>query len=235
LLGGEVAKRLLLAAQMGWAPKLDDRKLRLTASATAGEETVLRAIDHLVETARGVALARGKVQRPEVERQVVALFELMARARGGRVSPRTGVLELELEPGRLEVKLASAGSSVEIRAALELARPLGVDLRIGLESERSRLDRWRHPDVQLGDEAFDDRFQLRGGPEEDVRAIFGEPVRALLGELADRVTDLSVDSKRIKVDIDHPLSELDELTSLVETLSRLAKALSPRREHGAYR
>jgi hypothetical protein len=235
LLAGAVAQHLSLADQKAWDPRLNDEQLTFSVDARRGEDDARRAVDRIVTTARALELARSSVQRPDIERRVLDAFDVLAKARGGELSRADDTLVIDAEVGRLELDLRSAGSYYETHVALELARPLGVELTIRLESERSMLQRWRSPDIAIGIADFDAKFVVRGEPEDEVRSLLAEPVRSALLALADRVSWLSLDSQQVAVLVGKAIPDAEALGSLLDAVLRVATALSPPTHRGAYR
>jgi hypothetical protein len=118
---------------------------------------------------------------------------------------------------------------------LTFAKPLPLDLRLGLESERSRFARFRHKDIQLGDPSFDETFVVLGEPEDDVHAALDEPMRERLLTLAEAVVALSLTPTEIEVGLDGALGDETALSDIVDALREITRALAPRKAQGAYR
>lgn len=234
LLSGQAGELLMEGASRGLRVALDDDTLEVSIDATNGVERCTQALTWLGETGQAILAARARLKRPELEQKVMDAFEELAQSLGGRVDGDE--LRLGLEEGELTVHVDHvSGKRFRTQLGLVFERPLPIDLRLGLESERSRLERFRKKDIQLGDRAFDDVFVVMGDAEDEVGAALGEELRRRFLDLAEAVDGLALSSTEIEVLVDRALSDRDELGSLVAALREIARALAPRRAEGAYR
>jgi hypothetical protein len=234
LLGAAVGEALRKGVSRGFRVELDDRELVLSVSANLGTERAVEAMSWLVQTAQAILEARARLARPALEQRVLDAFGSLARSLGGSVDG--DVLRLDLEEGELSAHVDRvSGKRFRTELCLTFAKPLTLDLRLGLESERSRFARFRHKDIQLGQPSFDEVFVVMGEPEEEVKAALDEPLRAELLALHQNVDALSLTPTEIEVAVDEALADRDALGDLVEAMTGVAQRLAPRKKQRAYR
>lgn len=234
LLGGAVGEALVKGVSRGFRIELDDNELVMSVAANLGTERGVEAMSWLVRTAQAILDARARLARPELEQRVLDTFGSLARSLGGRVDG--DVLRLGLEEGELRAHVDHvSGKRFRTQLCLVFDKPLAIDLRLGLESERSRIARVRHKDIQVGQPSFDEVFVVMGEPEDEVRAALDAPMREELLALHERVDALSLTSTELEVAVDEALADRDALGELVEALVGVAQKLAPRKKHGAYR
>lgn len=234
LLEGPVAQAFTRAANRSLRVALDDESLSVAVDAGLGPERGIEAMSWLVTTARAIEEARARVKRPAMEQGMVDAFTSLAQGLGGNL--HGDELRLDLEEGELGAHVDRV-SGKEFRTTLRLSfeKPLALDLRLGLESQRSRFERFRYKDIQLGDELFDEVFVVLGEPEEDVAAALDEPLRELLLTLHEGVDALLLSPTEIEVAVNRALADRDELETLVGSMREVARKLAPKRREGAYR
>ena len=234
LLSGEAGELLMTGDSRGLRLSLDDDTLEVSVDAAAGVERCTQALVWLGETGQAILAERARLKRPELEQKVMDVFGELAQSLGGRVE--VDELRLELEEGELTVHVDHvSGKRFRTQFRLVFERPLPFDLHLGLESERSRIERFRKRDIQLGDPAFDAAFVVMGDPEDEVKAALGEAPRQCLLGLAQAVDGFVLSPTEIEIAVDRALSDRDELGTLVDTLRDVARALAPSKAAGAYR
>ncbi|MFO0569369.1 MAG: hypothetical protein U0263_27165 [Polyangiaceae bacterium] len=233
LLAGELEERFLRAVARGARIELDDRELRLTMDASLGVDRAIELLTWLVETAGEIGAARTRLPRPELEQRLLEAFNSLAGNLGGTVDD--GELSLVLEEGKLRAHVEQQGKNFGTRIVLELARPLTLDLRLGLESDRSRFARWQKRDVTVGDAKFDDTFVVFGEPEDEVRSTLDRALREDLLALASDAESFAMSPTDLDVSVDHPLDEPSELGEWIERIRSVARHFVPQRSGGAYR
>lgn len=234
LLDGPAGEAMLKGVGRGFRVELDDHELTMAVGADLGTERGVEAASWLVQTATAISAARAKLPRPELQQRVLDSFSDLAKSLGGRVDG--DVLRLDLEEGELSAHVDRvSGKQFRTGLCLVFARPLSLDLRLGLESERSRFARFRHKDIQLGDPSFDEVFVVMGEPEEEVRAALDEALRAQLLALHQDVSALSATPTELEVTVDEALSDRDALGELIDRMVAVARSLAPQKRSGAYR
>lgn len=234
LLDGPAGEALLKGERRGFRIELDDHELALTLDADLGAERAVEAAGWLVQASNTILTARAKLPRPELQQRVLDCFNALAQSLGGRVDG--DVLCLDLEEGELSAHVDRvSGKQFRTELCLVFARPLSLDLRLGLESERSRFARFRHKDIRLGDPSFDEVFVVMGEPEDEVRALLDETLREHLLALREDVSTLSSTPTELEVTVDEALSDRDALGELVDRMVAVARGLAPQKRSGAYR
>jgi hypothetical protein len=234
LLGGELGEALLKGASRGFGVSLDDDALEIAVNARRGVEACTEALSWLVVTSQAVVVARAGLKRPALEQRFLDSFAELAQSYAGKI--REDVLSLELESGELTLHVDHvSGKRFQTQLSLSFARPLAVDLRLGLEAERTRFERFRRRDVQTGHARFDEIFLVLGEPEEDVVSLLGEDVRQRLLELHELVDGITVTPTELDVRVDEAVADRETLGELVAKVDAVAQALCPRRAQGAYR
>lgn len=236
LLSGELGEALLYAERKGWEPRLDDEGLRVQVQGALSTETIQEGFDWLIQTARLVLETRAKLPLPELEQRVLDAFRSLAEARGGNVDQASRELVMESEHGEVRASLEHTKGKVwRTRLVVQLSRPLPADLHLGLESERSALERWRRPDVQLGDQAFDAAFVVKGESDEAVRAVLTETARERLLALKGQVQVLELEPTGLLVAKDEALDSPEPLASMLDAALGALDVLNPTATRSAYR
>jgi hypothetical protein len=131
--------------------------------------------------------------------------------------------------------LRDHGHYYETRARLDLALPIRLEITLGLERERSAVDRLRDPSIQLGAKEFDSIFIVRGEPVDEVRAFLTEPVRAALIAVAKLVDGLELRPGHLEVFVTRTISDYEELTTLFDSIATVARTLARELHRRAYR
>ncbi|MBI3204993.1 MAG: hypothetical protein HYZ29_25880 [Myxococcales bacterium] len=234
LLSAEAGAQLMTGASRGYYLKLDDDGLSLSVDAARGVDRSATALTWLIETAQAIVLARAGLRRPELEQRVHDSFTALAQGLGGRVEGDE--LHLDLEEGELVSFVDHVtGKQFRTRLTLVFDKPLPVDLRLGLESEQSFFARFKHKDLQLGDDRFDRTFVVFGEPEDEVKGVIDAELRRTLVELSASVDSFTLTPTELELGVNSALSDRDALGNLVDAMRNVARALCPRRGQGAYR
>lgn len=126
-------------------------------------------------------------------------------------------LKVHLDASQSVGARASGSSSVRLRISMPAAVPVCI-----YASRRSvrRLGTGLNP-LETGDSRFDEAFKLRGVPEDLVREVFDEQLRAALCEHSDRAAEVEVDDGEIRCQVPVGSTTAPELQDLVETLAYL--------------
>ena len=147
-------------------------------------------------------------------------------------------LVAKVDGGTLTARVEHTGEeSWHTAFRLELTDPLPCTLHVTQKAEHSRWELWLDPDVKLGDEDFDDRFVVRGEPEEEVVRVLDAAARQALTELSEAVNSVVVDRKGVAAVVDDVVDDTDWLHRLLDAHAHVAGALSKRRSkaRSAYR
>jgi hypothetical protein len=236
LLAGDVGEALLYAARKGWAPRLDDRGLSFEVPGRASEETLAEAFAWLVDTARAILSARAVLPRPELEQRVLEAFAREADVRGGRVDQSSGELQLSLDAGEIRAFAQhSRDEGWRTTLSVELRHPIGAELHLGLEAERSAIQRWRKKDVQVGDAAFDAALVIAGESDEAVRELLGASARKALLALVSGVHHFELEPTELTSARNEAVHDAKALHEWVDATLAVVDALTPQTQRSAYR
>lgn len=112
-------------------------------------------------------------------------------------------LALELGRGDLSASGPYRGGDLLIECGFDGLEPItrlryagrALPFRLRLAEDSLRATLMREQDIHVGDEAFDRRFLVQGAPEESVRLVFDEAVRARVWAVWEAAHRLSVDAQ----------------------------------------
>lgn len=234
LLEGELDDAFRKALTRGLKVSLDDAELKVSLDGRLGHERAVESAHWLIETAQAIRQARAALPRPAMQERILEAFNALAQSLGGVVEEDE--LRLELEEGCLTAHVDRVqGKDFRTALSIAFARPLTTDVRLRLESDLTRFERWRHQDIELGDATFDAMFVVSGEPKDEISRLFSAEVRTSLLALEKKVDSLALTPTELDVTVDGALAEQMSLADLVESLRAIARLLGPARAQGAYR
>ena len=121
--------------------------------------------------------------------------------------------------------------ATEVRAVIDLKRPLGLGLYVHLRGTKGRwFRRARSPEQDTGDPELDRRLRVHADEAQRVRQLLLHPrVRSSLFKLARRSTGVELTDGDVRVVLDSHASTPAGLLGLVSELRELAEALEASR------
>jgi hypothetical protein len=238
LLSGEIGDWILDLANMGASPRVDDDGVQLTMPGKLEEAVILDAVELAVHLAKELPKARARLQRPEIERDVLDALRPLALALGGRVDEERLLVEAEHELGIIEVDAESAGDSGwRTLFSATFARPLLCELRLTDRDPPARWALWKEADIELGDAAFDRAFVVRGEPEGEVKTAVSAEARQTLQKLSELTDGVSVDQSSVSAVVESLVLDTERAEKIVRAVLEVVRALTARTgaDQGAYR
>lgn len=224
LLSGEVEKLLLTASYNGYAPRLDDRKLQLSARAldAPAAEKLLR---HAVRLAALLQAKRETIPRAKRERELGATLGALAKAMNGRVDRDAMQLEIQRVEGTLSVAIVHHEYG-QWSTVIELLFERPLPVKLTLAPVRAFYENWFRPDIETEDRAFDRAFTVRGEPEVRVLQILGERSRRALEALVKSAKDLLVTEAGINLQLPGVILDVPRFQAMLDQAFALAEALT---------
>lgn len=245
LLRGSLGATLAHMKRSGAVPYLTDRKLRCDVSALWNDDLVA-AIRQTVALARDVLDQRARLAPTQTEELIQRSWRPLCAELGGRLDVRRLEMEFRLEDFALSASIAPLVESQEptltqprrhriywaTRFDLRSTSPLVPRLEI---VETGRAASSRSP-IVLDDEAFDRAFIVYAKSIHDVRMVLNDAARRALLALRASVWRLELRGRRLRVEIDEPLTDEARLRQLIELLQTAARTIAQTRvPRGPYR
>ena len=193
---------------------------------------ISEVVDSTVVLAKRVIAAREALGPSTLEQSMQNAWHPVALQMGLRLDRKNHVLEGRLEGIHVEVSVAigsgwSSAWSYATTFVVRFDRPLGLGLSLTREDAFTRMgNAFGSQDIEVGDEEFDDRFEVKGTPEDAVRRLLTPAVRERLVELQGHTSTLEVKDDHLTARVDRLIMKPEELERSILSVARVGAAMA---------
>lgn len=234
-----VADPLVALASARFRPYLSDHTVKLETNTKRFDVAELsRTLDTAVELVHRIVSARMAIGPSALQRTLAQAWRPIAEELGLTLDLERYTMSGRCAGMHVEVCTTQSGASYATTFTVAFDRALGLGLKLERQGALSKLGSMLGmQDIQTGDRTFDERFIVKGNPEDAVRAALTAEVRQRLVTLQEQASMLEVEDRYLRAHVGWLVGETAWLRAGITTIAAAGAALTGMSTHasGPYR